>query len=336
MTEPGRNRGVAQTQFRNEGAQRRLVCLTQRRADQVEPGRRVVDAAQDVEHLHQVVRCLVGRDLPHVEQVGPAVSLLSAGQRGGQLGVGLVALGVHVDQQRHHGGPAVAERLQLRLVERGVGDGEAALGGESGQLRASQRHLVGHRGLPVAQQLRRRDVVVVDELGLRARREDVVHRAPDRCLVQEPPVAPGTPELDHGPSLVLDVGGVAAVEDVRVDARSAQPVAQVQRVHPYGVTTGERRYDLVDPHGRAVYRRAPRPDCRPHAPIRPGRAGSIFGSCRIEPMSRATSLSCDGAARRCWRRSSCRWPSWCPPPCSARRPRRRPTSARPTGHPCRR
>ena len=178
------------------------------------------------------------------------------------VGIGLVALGVHVDQQRDHGGPLVAERLQLRLVEGGVGDGEAALGGEPGQLRAAERGLVGHRGLPVAQQRRRRDVVVVHELGLGPRREDVVDRAPDRRLIQQPAVAARPPELDHGPPLVPDVGRVAAVVDVRVDAGGAQPVAQVQRVDPDGVAARERRYDLVDPHGRAVYRRGRAPRLR--------------------------------------------------------------------------
>ena len=198
----------------------------------MEPGRGVVGAAEDVEHLDEVVRGLVGRDLPHVEQVGPTLALLAAGQGGGQLGVGLVALGMHVDQQRDDGGAPVAERLQLRLVERGVGDREAALRRQAAQLRATERDLVGHGGLPVAQELGRRDVVVVDELGLGPRRQDVVHRAADGGLIEQPAVAPGPAELDHGPALVLHVGRVAAVVDVRVDARGAQPVAQVQACAP--------------------------------------------------------------------------------------------------------
>ena len=133
----------------------------------------------------------------------------------------------------------VAERLQLGLVEGGVGDGEAALGGEAGQLRPAQRDLVGDGGLPVAQQVGRGDVVVVDELGLRPRREDVVDRAPDGRLIQQPAITVGPTELDDRLALGLHVLGVAAVVDVRVDARGAQPVAQVHRVHPDGVAAGQ-------------------------------------------------------------------------------------------------
>ena len=229
----------------------------------MQPGRGVVDAAEDVEHLDQVVRRLVRRDLPHVEQVGPALARLAPGQEPRQLRIGRVALGLHVDQQRHHGGPVVAQRVQLRLVEGGVGHGEAALGGQPGQLGAPQRDLVGHRGLPVAQQRGRRDVVVVDELRLGAGGEDVVDRAADGRLVEQPAVARAAPELGDGAALVLHVGRVAAVVDVRVDARGAQPVAQVQGVHADGVATGERRNDLVDPHGAAVYRRRAHPDRAP-------------------------------------------------------------------------
>ena len=202
LTDPARLTASLSPSSSMKAPQRRLVGLTERRAHQVEARRRVVDAAQDVEHLDQVVRGLVRRDLPHVEQVGPALALLAARQGGRQLRVGLVALDVHVDQQRDDGGPLVAERLQLGLVEGGVRHGEAALRRQTGELRAPQRRLVGHRGLPVAQQCRRRDVVVVDELGLGARGEDVVDRAPDRRLIQQPPVAPRTPELDDGPPLV--------------------------------------------------------------------------------------------------------------------------------------
>ena len=223
--------------------------------------RRVVGAAEHVEHLHEVVGRLVRRDLPDVEQVAPALALLPSRQKARQLGIGLVALGVHVDQERDDGGALVAQRLQLGLVEGGVGDGEAALRGQARQLRPSERDLVGHGRLPVAQEGGRGDVVVVHQLGLRPRREDVVDGAPDGRLIQEPAVTAGSTELDHRPALGLHVLGVAAVVDVRVDAGGAQPVAQIQRVHPDCVTAGEGRNDLVDPHGRAVYRRVPHPDC---------------------------------------------------------------------------
>ena len=152
--------------------------------------------------------------------------------------------------------PSKPSDVELGLVERRVGDGEAALRREARQLRPAQSDLVGDGGLPVAQQVGWGDVVVVDELGLVARGDDVVDRAADGRLVQQPAVAPGTPELDHRPSLVLDIGRVRAVVDVRVEPRRAQAVAQVHRVNPDGVAAGERRNDLVDPHVRAVYKRA--------------------------------------------------------------------------------
>ncbi len=113
----------------------------------------VIGPAQDVEHLHQVVRRLVRRDLPDVEQVAAALVYLAPGQRRRQLGIGLVALGLHVDQQGHHRGAMEPQRLELGLVERGVGDGEAALRGETRQLCPPERDLVGDGGLPVAQQV---------------------------------------------------------------------------------------------------------------------------------------------------------------------------------------
>ena len=158
----------------------------------------------------------------------------------------------------------VPQGAELRLVEGGVGHGEAALRSQPRQLRAAQRDLIGHVGLPVAQQVRRRDVVVVHQLGLGARRENVVDRAADGGLVEQPPIAPGTPELGHRASLVRHVGGDAAVEDVRVDADVAQPVAQVHGVDADGITAGQRRDDLIDAHGRAVYR------CPAGTPVSPG------------------------------------------------------------------
>ena len=149
----------------------------------------------------------------------------------------------------------VAEGVQLGLVEGGVGHGEPALRGQPGQLGPAQRHLVADVGLPVAQQVGRRDVVVVHQLGLGPRGEDVVDRAADGGLVEQPAIAAGPPELGHRPSLVLHVGREAAVEDVRVDADGAQAVAQVDGVHADGIATGQRGNDLVDAHGRAVYRR---------------------------------------------------------------------------------
>ena len=46
---------------------------------------------------------------------------------------------------------------------------------------------------------------------------------------------------------------------------------------------------------------------------------ALSRSCCSEPLSRAPG-SCDGAPRPRPPRSSSRWASWCPPPCSARRP----------------
>ena len=231
--------------------------------------------------------------------------------------------------------PSVAERVELGLVEGRVGDGEAALGGEARQLRAAERDLVGHRRLPVAQEIGRRDVVVVHQLGLGARRQDVEDGAPDGRLIQQPAVAAGPAELDDGLALGLHVLGVAAVEDVRVDAGGTQSVPQVQRVDADGVTAGEGRNDLVDPHGRAVYRRALAPRLRLPMHQIPGVAPvALVGSCWSEHSCRAL-VRRAGASRRRSARSSSRWPWWGPPPCSASPPRRRPTSARRTGHPCR-
>ena len=263
----------------------------------MQAGRRVVGAPEHVEHLDEIVRCLVRRDLPDVEQVRPAFALLAARQELEPVrAIGLVALGLHVDQQRDDGGPLVAQRAQLGLVEGGVGDGEAALGSEARQLGAAECDLVGHRGLPVAQEVGRSDVVVVHQLGLGPRRQDVVDGAADGRLIQQPAVTAGSTELDDGLALGLHVLGVAAVEDVRVDAGGAQPVPQVQRVHADGVTAGEGRNDLVDPHGRAVY------SARARTPI-------------AAPMHQMAQVAPVAWSRSCWSELLCARPR---PPLVAR------------------
>ena len=301
LTEPASVHDVGQPELVDEGTQRRLVGLAERRPDEMQAGRRVVGPAEHVEHLDEVVRRLVRRDLPHVEQVAPRPRAPCGGARNcASCRIGLVALGLHVDQQRDDGRPLVPERVQFRLVEGGVGHGEAALRGQAGQLRAAQRGLVGHRRLPVAQQVGRRDVVVVHQLGLGPRRQDVVHGAPDGRLIQQPAVTAGPAELDHRLALGLHVGRGAAVEDVRVDAGGAQAVPQVQRVHADGVTAGEGRNDLIDPHGRAVYRRALHPDCAlAMHQFAAGRAGSLGASCWSEPHVARRSSRRRRDRRRC-------------------------------------
>ena len=79
---------VAQPELVDERAQRRLVGLAERRADQMQPGRRVVGAPEHVEHLDEVVRRLVRRDLPDVEQVGPTLALFAGGQLRANSGSG--------------------------------------------------------------------------------------------------------------------------------------------------------------------------------------------------------------------------------------------------------
>jgi hypothetical protein len=225
----------------------------------VQTGRRVVGAPEDVEHLHQVVGRLVRRDLPHVQQVGPAFVVLAALQPLGQTPIGRVALRMHVDEERHDGSARIAERQELAFVETRVGHSEAALRRQTRQLFAAKRSLVRDSWLPVAQQRCRRDVVIVHELRLGPCRQDVVDGTPDRGLIQQPAPTRGPPELDHRPPLLLDVRRETAVVDVRVDTRRAQAVTQVQRADADGVATGERRNDLVDSHGAAVYRRVGTP-----------------------------------------------------------------------------
>ena len=132
--------------------------------------------------------------------------------------------------------PSVPQHAQLGLVEGGVGDGEAALGRQARQLGGPERDLVGDGGLPVAQEIGGGDVVVVHEFGLGPRREDVVDGAPDGRLIEQPAVAAGSAELDDRLALGLHVLGVAAVEDVRVDADGTQTITQVEGVHADGVS----------------------------------------------------------------------------------------------------
>ena len=104
---PRKGHGVAEAELGDEGTQSGLVGLAEGRPHEMQPRGGVVDAPEDVEHLDEVVRRLVRRDLADVEQVGPALARLAPGQEPRQLRIGLVALGLHVDQQRHHGGPVV-------------------------------------------------------------------------------------------------------------------------------------------------------------------------------------------------------------------------------------
>ena len=265
---PGEVDRLVEAELGDEGTQRRLIGLPQRRADQVQARRGVVESPQDGQHLDQIVRGLVRRHLAHEDEIGPSRGRLAFPQPRRHRRVGLLALAMHVDQQRHHRRVLVAQGAQLRFVEGGVGHGEMALRCQPRQLGAAERDLVGHVRLPVAQQVGRRDVVVVHQLGLGARGEDVVDRAADGGLVEQPPIPSGAPELGHRASLVGHVGGHAAVEDVRVDTDLAQPVAQVHGVDTDGITAGQGRDDLIDAHGRAVYRcplspRFPRPGRRP-------------------------------------------------------------------------
>ena len=80
---------------------------------------------------------------------------------------------------------------------------------------------------------------------------------------------------------MLDVGSEAAVVDVGLHARGAQAVAQVQRVDADGVTAGERRDHLVDPHRAASVPAGPPPRLRRDTPIRARRA--VASSDRVGP-----------------------------------------------------
>ena len=282
---------------------------------------------------------MCGEILPDVQQIRAPVARLALAQQRRQGRVGLVALGRHVDEQRHHRRALVAQRVQLRLVEGGVRDGEAALPGEARQLRAPERGLVGDVRLPVAQQRGRSDVVVVHQLGLGPRGQDVVDRAPDRCLIQQPPFAPRPAELGDRTSLVLDVGGEAAVVDVGLHPRGAQAVAQVERVHADGVAAGERRDHLVDSHRAASVPAGHHPDCDGDAPIRPrcavassDRVGRNLTAPRghsrgVAPgppsIVRVDARHAPPRSSSCCRRQPGRPPPWPAPPPS-RRPTRRP------------
>ena len=71
-TEPVTDDGVGQPEPSTKAARAGRSVSPERRADQVEPGPGVVEAAVDGEHLDQVVGGLVRGDLAHEEQVGPA------------------------------------------------------------------------------------------------------------------------------------------------------------------------------------------------------------------------------------------------------------------------
>ena len=185
----------------------------------MQPGAGVVEAPVDGQHLDQIVGGLVGRDLAHEEQVGPAPGPWPRPGRRASAGSGVGAGRRHVDEQGHHGGVGVPGLDQLALVEGRVGHRQAAVGGEALELGPAQCHLVAHGGLPGLEQPGRGDVVVVHQLGLGPGGQDVEDRAADRGLVEQPAVLGRPAELAHGPAQVSHVGGAVAVVDVRVDAR---------------------------------------------------------------------------------------------------------------------
>jgi len=229
--------GVAEAERFHEGVQGRSVAPTERRADQVQPRPRVVETPVDRQHPHQVVLGLVGRHLPHEQQVGPA-DLLGRLQAAQPAPVG-VAVHRHVDQQRRHRRGREAGLDQLALVEAGVGDAEPAARGHPPQLLPSQSRLVAHPGLPGLQELRRRDVVVVHELGFGPRGEGVEDGTADGGLIEQPTVLGGTAQRADGVRLLHEVGRAVAVEDLRFHPRLTEGVGHRQGVHPDGVPTGQ-------------------------------------------------------------------------------------------------
>jgi len=98
---------VLEPELFDEGLEGRRIALAEGRTNQPQHGPWVVEAPVDRQHLDQVVRRLVRRDLADEEQVRTATGLVVA-QAGEKGRVRWLAGGRHVDQQRHHVGVPVA------------------------------------------------------------------------------------------------------------------------------------------------------------------------------------------------------------------------------------
>ena len=224
------------------------VAVADRRADDGQGGSRPVELSVGGQHGHEVMRCLVGRDLAHVEEdrtAGRGLGLLEASeQRRIRRLVGLA----HVDEQRGHRGRGVAEVDQLALVVGRVGETEHAGRGELGELAAAEAQFMADGGLPAVDQPGRGDVVVVDDDGVRKVDHRVEHGAADGGVVHHVPIRDRGRDLDDRMAEGRHVGGRGREVDVRLDAALLECTLDVDGVGADRVSADEGGEDLVDPH----------------------------------------------------------------------------------------
>ncbi len=242
----GEGHGALAADLLDEGTEARLVEVRRR-----SPPRIAQDHAlgshtmQHHERLDHVVLCLVRAQSPDEQPLGtPAELLVGQGHRRERT-IGLAGHVARVEQDRHHGSIAIAGAQQVLAVELRVGDGEVAHRREVGELAQTHVEHGRHGGLPRLEERRRGDVVVVDDLRMRAAHDEPGHRRAGRRLVQDPRPAA------HAEAVELlvgqDVGTAHDVGPVDVDVRFVAEVLQkaldAERVRTDRVARRQRRSD---------------------------------------------------------------------------------------------
>ena len=240
--------------LQDEGPQRRVVARRRvRPADEDEPvvG---VDVALVVFGQPEVVfELLVRGDAADEEDVGRTVVERPFERRPPRRARDAPG----VDQQRQHAGVGEAERLQLPAVVLGVAQRQIDASGQRPQLGPAQRGDAEDVRVVRREEMRRRDVVVLDHAPAALRGERGGQRRGDG-EVQHRDVAAARRRVRERPHVAAEVVVDGEREDVRRVALAAQQVAHAARAVADRVSPVRRRQPLVD-HQRGVSVMPPAP-----------------------------------------------------------------------------
>ena len=125
---------------------------------------------------------LFGVTRPTKSQSAPPSSLA---RRRRELGfVHLAIERLEVEEDRRDGRRAIAVRGELRSIELGVGDAQPASRRERRHLRSAPLDRMQDRRIPFVEELRGRDVVVVDDERLGTRQQQVGEHRPHREVIE--------------------------------------------------------------------------------------------------------------------------------------------------------
>ena len=225
-----------------------MVLVARGPADQVQPGGRVVETPVGPQRLDQLVLGLGRHDAPDEEDVGSALGA-ARGQLGRHPRVGTGGDAPVVGQDRHHLGTAAPGSVQRLLAEGALRQPEQRHRRQAGQL-LGRPGRPGHAvGLPAREELRRGEIVEIEDQRQALLGQVAGHRRRGRELVDGDVARGGV--LGVRPVLVRRAGQVVVNgfgEDLGTPPGPPQRVAQEERVGARGVVRVQRGDELVDGH----------------------------------------------------------------------------------------